>query len=250
MEPLIGGPPFERALKELVACRALDPDGDAASGTPESARQAVLSGRAAMALTWPSGGTTDAAAANVPEGARFGFAPLPGSATVYNFAEENWTPRAEDARRVPCLGVAGRLGSLTRNARRPREVAGILALLSSREWSPDISPHSAATTLFRRSHVRQPSVWTDPVLPEDASRQYAELVEQVQSSPVYFFTVRIPGWRRYLAALDHAVAQACGGAVTPAEALAQAASTWNAITQELGLDAQRTAYTRSLGLAP
>ena len=208
MEPLIAGPPFERALRELVACCALDPDGGAASWTPESARLAVLSGRAAMALTWPSRATTDEAAAKVPDGARFGFAPLPGSATVYNFAEGDWTPRAENSWRVPCLGVAGRLGSVTRNARRPREVAGILALLSSREWSSDIAPHSAATTLFRRSHIRQPSAWTDPVLPEEASRQYAEMVEQVQSSPVYFFTVRIPGWRRYLAALDHAVAQA------------------------------------------
>lgn len=249
MEPLIAGPPFVRALSELVACHPFGPE-NGASWTPEAARRAVLEGQAAMAFTWPSRAAGARAQANIIEQARFGFAELPGAGEAYNFAERTWTPRDAEARSVPLLAVSGRLGSVTRNARRPREVAGILALLTSGDWSSEIAPQSAATTLFRRSHLRLPNMWTDAGLLTEASQQYAEVVERTQSRAVYLFSPRIPGWRTYLAALDDAVNQACQGAATPAEALAAAVEAWNAITDSLGREAQQIAYTRSLGLEP
>ena len=50
--------------------------------------------------------------------------------------------------------------------------------------------------------------------------------------------------------LDRAVQAACNGEQSAAEALAQTAADWAAITKELGVDSQRVAYTHSLGLEP
>jgi hypothetical protein len=64
------------------------------------------------------------------------------------------------------------------------------------------------------------------------------------------FCLRIPGWQRYLAALDQAVLEACAGTKSSAEALGGAGEAWQAITAELGVESQKSAYTRSLGLEP
>jgi multiple sugar transport system substrate-binding protein len=251
MQPLIAGPPFVRALDELVAA-AKTSSVDLDQSTPESARRAVMAGETAMALTWPSRAATDSQPLPLAAGVRIGFAELPGSDTVYNFGERVWTPRGDDATslHVPLTGLAGRLASVGKNARRPREAAGILALLSGPEWSSRIAPLSPATTLFRQSHVRNPDLWTDEALPHEASTQYAEVARDSQSQPSSMSCPRIPGWQRYLAALDQAVREARAGTKTTAAALEDAVNAWNAITQELGLEAQKAAYTRSLGLEP
>jgi ABC-type glycerol-3-phosphate transport system substrate-binding protein len=251
MQPLIAGPPFVRALDELVAA-AKTSSADLDQYTPERARGAVLAGETAMVLTWPSRTTTDGQPLPMANGVRIGFAQLPGSTTVYNFAERTWTPRGEEgtSMHVPLMGTAGRLASVGRNARRPREAASILALLSGREWSARIAPLSPATTLFRKSHLTNPDLWTDAALPREASKQYAEVARDSQSQPISMFCPRIPGWQRYLAALDQAVQEARTGSKTTAAALSRAAEAWNVITEELGMESQKAAYTRSLGLEP
>ena len=208
-----------------------------------------MGGAAGMALTWSSEATADGQPLPLAEGVQIGFAELPGSTTVYNFAEGNWTPRDEQAQQVPLLGVAGRLASPVRDARRPREAAEILALLSGADWSAQFA-HSTATTLYRQSQMKTPGLWTDANLPRDTTDRYVKLVETTQSRPLYMTCIRIPGWQRYLTALDEAVVAACTGRKTSSEALAQVADAWQTITSELGLEAQRVAYTRSLGLEP
>jgi multiple sugar transport system substrate-binding protein len=251
MQPLIAGPPFERALDELVAAAQSGPE-NAQPRTPETARRALLAGETAIAITWPSRAKSDGNPLPIAEGVRIDFAELPGAETVYNFAEKTWTPQRDGKAwpRIPVLGTAGRLASVVNNARRPREVAGILALLSGREWSSRISPLSPATTLFRKSHLKNPDLWTDEGLPREASQRYGEVALASQSHPTFMSCLRIPGWQRYLAALDQAVLQACAGTKSSADALAGAREAWQAITEELGVESQKSAYTRSLGLEP
>ena len=76
------------------------------------------------------------------------------------------------------------------------------------------------------------------------------MVGHTQSQPRRLSSIRIPGWQRYLAVLDEAVLAARTGPRHPSEALTETAEAWSAITEELGLEQQREAYTRSLGLEP
>lgn len=250
MEPLIGGPPFVRALEELVAAAQQSP-ADAQQVTPETARQKLFAGEAAMVLSWSSHAHEGPDPLVLADGVEIGFAELPGATSAYNFSEQVWTPlnRAEPTR-VPLIAVAGKLGSVGRNARRPREAAGLLALLTGQQWSELLSPVSPATTLFRKSHLKKTALWTDEALSPTTSEQYATLVSTVQNRPMVTSCLRIPGWQRYMESLDRAVQAACNGERSAAEALAQTAADWAAITNELGVDSQRVAYTHSLGLEP
>ena len=82
MEPLIDGPPFVKALEELVADAKLGPS-DANQLDPAAARQAFLAGRAAMTLTFP-GHAGSQPAESAKERMPLDMIALPGSAKVYN----------------------------------------------------------------------------------------------------------------------------------------------------------------------
>ena len=74
------------------------------------------------------------------------------------------------------------------------------------------------------------------------------LTQQTLSRKQLMFALRIPGRGEYLAVLDEAVQQAVRGQQKPQDALRQVKTRWQEITSRLGLDRQREAYRRSLGL--
>ena len=210
-----------------------------------------MAGRAAMALCWPSHSTSDGQPLELAEGVEIGFTQLPGAIEAYNFGEQTWTPHEEQRTvYVPLLAVAGKLW-LGRQQCTPASRVGWHSGAADRPGMERLrSPESPSTTLFRQSQVNAPQVWTDEALTLEASRQYTELVATTQSQPRRLSSIRIPGWQRYMAALDQAVQAAHTGTQTPQQALTETAEAWSAITEELGLDSQREAYTRSLGLEP
>jgi multiple sugar transport system substrate-binding protein len=248
MEPLVGGPAFVRALEELAADARLGPpnqlDLDA-----DAVRREFLDGHVGLALTWP-GHAGLRPNPGGPELPPTGFAELPGSAEVYNLALQSWEKRPPgESPHVPLLGLAGRLGSVTHTTARPAAF-GLLAWLSGHEWGPTVSSASPATTLYRRSQIKAPQPWLDPLTDTQAAEQYATSVYDALSHSSYLFALRIPGRERYLSALDSAVRQTVSGEKSAADALAQVAAEWRRITDELGVDAQRKAYRLSLGLEP
>jgi multiple sugar transport system substrate-binding protein len=205
-----------------------------------------------MAITWPSrAGDTSAEspAKLIPAG--IGVVELPGSLDVYDLGQGQWQKRLEnEPPQVPLLGIAGRLGSVSKASRQPQAALGLLLRLSSTEWSRDISPVSPATTLYRISQLGFASAWVDEGLEPAAAKEYGDLIRHIQRRPQSLNSPRIPGRQRYLASLGQAVRQAVAGQATPVAALQSAAEQWQAITREIGLEAQRDAYVRSLGMEP
>ncbi len=252
MAPLIDGAGFVRALEELVADSKLGPP-NATELDPTAARREFLQGHCALALSWPGHAS---AGEPLPEGKNVavGFVELPGATQVYNFAQDKWDHRvADESQRTALLGLAGRLGSVTQQATQPGQAFQLLAWLSGQDWGGKIgsvSSASAATTLYRRSQVRAPQPWVDPNTDAAAAQQYARGVQDALSRPAYLFAPRIPGQEKYMAALDVAVEQALAAKQSPAEALQAAAAEWTKITEQLGLEAQRKAYRKSLALEP
>ncbi|HVX13770.1 MAG TPA: extracellular solute-binding protein [Pirellulales bacterium] len=255
MDPLIAGAPFVRALDDLVAARALMPDA-ALTASPGDVENAVLGGRCGMAVTWtsPTFAATDEQPADKSPTAEsveieLGFVELPGSQQVFNPKTEQWDSRRDDeAPRVPLVGVSGRMAAVTADSAHPDAAFHLLGWLCGPQWSKRTSAASSATALFRRSHVEASADWADPRLGAAAALAYAEAVERALSSADLFGAPRIEGRGRYLAALDRAVRDAVEGKSNSETALAAAAKEWSRITSELGLEQQRTAYRRSLGL--
>lgn len=238
MTPLIASPPFERALTELAAVARNAPQ--SLQWTPADAAAAVIEGRCGMTLSWlgpqqPAG--EKAAPIIVGE--------LPGSRDAYDRRRGEWVRRKTDNEgRVTLLGVAGRMGSVTRLAAYPREAFRMLALVCSGDWSRRIAPASAATAPFRKSHLANAEPWA-PNFPELA-RQQAEVVERSLSRSDWLFSPRLAGRGEYLEALAERVRAAATDSQSPAEALADAAQAWREISERRGLDEQRQSYRESL----
>jgi multiple sugar transport system substrate-binding protein len=251
MRPLIDKPPFIRALKELIAASALGP-AEATGYDPAAVRRAFWEGKCGLALTWP----TAAAIAKKTISQAVGratlpvaFAEMPGSSESYSFSDKAWESRAEDDQpHVPLLAFAGRLGVVSRESKSPEAAFRLLAWLSRDRWSELVSPVTAATTLFRTSHLKSPQLWVEPQVPASAAGQYGSLVEKILSRSQRLLVPRIPGQADYLAVLDEAIREAVHGRKNPEAALSDAARQWQQITDRLGRTSQKRAYWRSLGL--
>jgi len=244
MEPQLTSPAFERALTEMIAAAKLSP----ASQTydPQQALDALLSGNAGMAITWPT--PRAASGAEEHESLSIEFAQLPGSTDLYNTRSQEWQAKeSAELYRVPVCSMSGRLGSVTRNSKRSRAAALCLAILAGQELSPTVSPYSTDTAIFRLSQTAAPELWVDPEL-DGASVSYADAMTQTHNERYWVFCPRIPGRERYLQALEDAVQSALAGDEEPSQALANATKAWEAITEEIGRENQKSAYRHSLGL--
>lgn len=247
MEPLISSEAFVRALEELVADAKLGPPNQLEMD-PAAARREFLAGRAALAITWPGHADAKDEAALAPYPPT-GFAELPGAPVVYNFADKSWEKRSDiEDWHVPTLALAGRLGSTTAKGTQPQAAFQLLAWLSGREWGPRVSSKSTDTTLYRRSQVRTPQPWLDPNTDSEAAQAYSAGVQLALSRQQYLIAPRIPGEAEYMAALDVATRDAVRGYKLPADALSIAVEKWRDVTKKFGVDAQKAAYQRSLGL--
>ena len=247
MEPLIAGPPFVRALAELVAASKFS--SAARSQDPKTARQEVLAGRAAMALTWATAADSLDDKQELPPGAQIAFAELPGSEQVYNIGNQNWEPQTSGkVRLVPLLSIAGRLASVTQASEKSTDALRLITWLSGPKWSSRVAAVSSATTLYRNSQLKSPQDWVDANLDANAAVEYGDTVQKALVRESSLSTPRIPGEVEYLQALDEAVTTAGEGAAKPEVALATAAAKWQEITNRFGLTKQRQAYHRSLGL--
>ena len=117
LEPAIAGPPFVRALEELVAAAKLGP-AEQLDFDPAAARAEFWKGSAAMAISWPTGATNaDPGPSPAERRTERGAFRLPVSRNCpaqprsTGLPATSWEPRSDDAgQRVPLLGVAGRMG--------------------------------------------------------------------------------------------------------------------------------------------
>lgn len=258
MEPLIAGPPFVKALQELADFASGIP-ADKRRMSPHDLRQEFWSGRAAMVISWPTGaegsaGQNGATVNDAPAGEKpppVAFAPLPGAKEAYNIRNSQWETKPPDETwRTPLIGVAGRLGSVTSRSKHPQAAFNLLAHAAGRDWSSQISPLSRDTTLFRSSHLPGIAKWVEATVPAEAAKQYGELIAAQQTGASWLSSPQIPGRSEYLAALDEAVVGVVEGDQSPQSALDAAAEKWREITARLGVERQRIAYEKSLGLEP
>jgi multiple sugar transport system substrate-binding protein len=161
----------------------------------------------------------------------------------------NWTTRTDDEDpHVVLLAMAGRMGLVSATSAHPEAALALLAWLSGDQMSPQVCAASQATTLFRRAQVKSPRPWTESNMSDASAVSYAVVTQQALSREQWLCALRIPGRAEYLAALDDAVATAIDGKLTAMDALIQAAKRWQQITERLGVDAQRSAYTHAVGL--
>lgn len=247
LEPLIAGPPWVRALEQIVADNRVEGE-EQRLLSPTECFAKFQAGECAFAIGWP--GSAEKSSAAKLKAAQIGVTQLPGSAEVFQPTTELWEPiAADESTHVPLLSSSGRVASVTRASAQPQVATQFVLWLSGPTVSGRVAAVSSATTVFRTSHFRSGGTWQAPATAQAPLSAYGELLFAQPEAGRRFVLPRIPGEQEYLAALDAAVLSAVQGAQPAATALQQAADEWQAITQRRGVSAQQRALRRSLGLS-
>ena len=250
MRPRIASTPFVRAATELA--KSLPTDGVLAQHqlsrelSPSQVLEAFLQGKAAMAITWPIPQLqSDGLNSELP----VAISHIPGSREHY-VDSESLPQRFDDEEvlRVTLNGLDGRLGSVTRSAKNGELANIFLAWATDPEQSVQLSSRSSHTAPFRLSHESSSRVWCHPALSDDVAREYVRLTKEALNRSTAIQFPRLPGQHRYMRALDEAVREIASGQ-PPQKVLQQTSESWKSISSELGVDAQKAAYRRSLGIA-
>ncbi|RCS54856.1 extracellular solute-binding protein [Bremerella cremea] len=239
-------PGFVRAAEELAQAAQTTP-GEFKTLDPQSAAEAFLAGKSVMAIGWLNSKT------KVPETfpPDIAFAPLPGSAEIYQSQGNQWVPRSGNKPvSVPLLSTSGMVGSVTSASGQTMHAADLLVLLTGPELCSLISPASQRTTFYRTSSLPMAEAWLPKGLPGGALRQYAKIsIDQLQS-PNSMVNIRIAHRQEYEEALRTALLSLIGPNPPNAEtALKQAGETWDTISEKQGQENQTNAYHNSQGTA-
>lgn len=243
MRPRIDSPPFVEALAAMAKWKAHTPQGgesfsaDDARAAFRKGEAAILIDRAETASKWtdPKKPLSVIAAA------------LPSSSRVYEPDRKIWQD-LDSPNRVAYLPRGGGLlvGITPRGSETNRKAA--LDLVKSLG-----GPETARSLLIEPSYPLLPvrNTQLSAGLPDPRSalgvdvRAWGIAVAQTLTAPRTVIGLRIPQSDEYLAAIAKARKSAMAG-TAPESALAEAASTWNALTEKLGRDRQLWHYRRSL----
>lgn len=252
MNSLIDKPPFVRALEEITA-RVQGRAEEALTTTSRNVWEQLSRGKVSLGLTWPVPVpmTPDEAPVDPSgktEGEVIHFAVAPGSTDYYSASSGQWSEGAE-VRQYPVLGGAGRFVSAIRGKMGSREAANLVVLIAGKTRAGSLGLETKDAFPCRQSQLGKQSKWlAGASFWEERAKQFAEVVVDSLTAPDYLIATNIPGEAKYTAVLDDAIEQAVTQKKAAQECLSEAARTWDAITKELGLEAQKLAYLRSLGL--
>ena len=237
MQPLITEPPFIAALEDLQ--KIVGDDQSQLELTPAMIYSQLLSGKTAIGMTWPSRSNSESEnpmeSENSTEVTEVGFANLPGARRWYDSKSKKWFQRSkEESRQVGLIGFSGLSASVASSSRNTNTGFEFLGWLASKPISLIALVDSPLSGPFRESHLGDPSRWTGTQISDGAASEYADLVKEINSQEVTFLFPRIPGRQRYLDALDRRIRSSLRGEMDAEMALKQAATDWEAITDELG----------------
>ena len=245
--PRIAMPPFVEALRDVVAWRALGPEG-MASFDAQAARTAFRDGRTALLIDRAehSADWTDRAK-RLP----IGVVQLPGSTRVYDPARKVWETSTSLNRPSYLPGGGGWLLGIPANLAQDRREAAIdLAKYL-------IQPQTASRVLVDRAFpmvpVRVVSMGAGLPDPSNApgvdSRGWGQAVLATLTATKIVPGLRVPEAAAYLEDLAQARAQVLTGR-SPEDALREAAANWN--KRRMGFGQKKTLwyYQRSLNAIP
>lgn len=247
MAPSIANPGWVRALEEFAAVRLFVP-ADFHGLNSFGVRSRFVAGEAAMIIDWTDTGVLSTDPARSTVAGRVGFFMLPGSDQVWSQSQRAWISLGQ-VRRVPFLAFGGWVAAVPAGSSNVDAAWRYIAWYGSPENSRrDVTDGASGINPYRRSHLDDPQLWLRTFDNEDTARAYIDIIGECLDSPDLARDLRIPGFRAYMAVLDEQIGRTVEGALEPQAALADAANSWERITDRLGREGQRRHYRRAMGL--
>jgi ABC-type glycerol-3-phosphate transport system substrate-binding protein len=247
-DSLIARPAFVRALTEMKA--SWDTRGDDATHLdPSAVVQQLAVGKAIAGFSWPHAIGLDAKFDD-DVFANLHIVAVPTSRQWFEPFHQRWEDRPEySSQRVPLVGHAGFLASVTSQTKKKSLANRFLIWLGSKEISELVSPYSSEGGLTRPSQSAVTQLWLGNQWTAEARDNYGQIVASENEQVVWLSAFRIPRRERYLEVLDQAIRDTLEGKQSPEQALTDVAQKWNQITDEFGRDKMKSALRKELGLA-
>ncbi len=245
MEPRINNPGFVEALDLYTALAKVGPP-DVVNWDVGDIRNNFPAGKLALAIDWGDVGplAADPNSSVVTQG--WSAQAHPGVDRYYDSKTKAWVEKYNQA---PYLAFGGWVGSVSKTTKNPECAFDFLSYMGSQNMSAKLvtTPGSGVNPHFY-SDLNDLAPWVASGMSEQQAEEYLTAVRDTINSPNAVVDLRITGAAEYFDALDTQLARAVAGEVTSQEALDEVAKQWNAITDRLGRDQQKTLYRQMLGL--
>lgn len=256
-KPTVNSPGFEKAAEVAQKTWRLLP-ADVLNYSPADCRRLILSGKAAIGLSYEPGGIevnssskSDETSARI-DGIEIGVVSLPGSKAVYNRNSKRWDTLPSKSLHTPAMcGFAG----LAAGVVAPKGSSGDLAatnLLASLIFSENFDRAFAKLTKgpCRESQVGSAAAWFGPDLSADEANRYSDEVAQSFRDTQVVYELPIAGSHEFRQAASAALEPLIKGEATPDQALATMQQSFEGIVERRGAKSIRDTHRRGLGMAP
>jgi ABC-type glycerol-3-phosphate transport system substrate-binding protein len=250
-EPLFNSPAFERALDTARKAWGTMP-ADIWQASPAECRRSLLTGKAALVLSWePSSAyprirlSTKETASLPPEPFPIGIVPLPGTRLVYQSSAKRWEEIGAETPYQP--GFVGFTG-LVMGVRAENDRAGAWNLLQMLVAHRDRVFAECPRSICRESETFVPPLDSGELSPETISEMADATAETLRRRDVTF-DLAIPNAQVVRAIIADELESAKDESRPTVEILAAIQRRVSDATQE-NRTQFRDAYRRSVGLAP
>ncbi|MCB1041289.1 MAG: hypothetical protein KDA94_17395 [Acidimicrobiales bacterium] len=242
LEPKLTDPPYVRALQQLVADRSRYPD---ELLTPHQVWSKLASGELKVAIGWPTA-LPQADADSRARLASLRMEPTPRGSEVF---VDDWQA-AKSAPINPTLPPQALVALVGAKCRQTAVARSFLAWLASPEGRSSLRATADQFAAIRPKTSSAAGDDDSPVLEavDPLRERYDQLVITALSSGEVRPSLRIPASDQYMSALDAAIRTALTGEKTPEQALQDASTAWEAITEELGRRTQLRSWRQAQGM--
>lgn len=259
MEPLVKNDAFKKALEIYNETTKYGPP-DELNLDVGNTRSLFVTGRCALSMDWGDIGTLAIDPANSTVIDKVGAVILPGSKQVLDRAtgklvtcDATTCPYAVNGvNHAPFASYGGWSAGInaTADAKKKDAAYAFFSYMSQPAQSNvDVTIGKTGYNPFRTSQFLNRQAWVQAGMSPEAASNYLGAIESSLASPNMVLDLRIPQNQRYQqVVLDQAVSQYLAGEITVDQAMQQIYDGWQAITDELGRDAQLAAYLGTLGV--
>ncbi|MHC1741812.1 MAG: extracellular solute-binding protein [Syntrophobacteraceae bacterium] len=247
MKAQVNNEGWRRAVQDYVDIQLFCPEGSRQFGILDT-REAFVQGKAAMILDW---GDTGQLAVDLAKSAivgKVGYFMLPGADQVWNSRNGSWE-KLKRPRKISFLAFGGWVGAVPLNSRQKEAAWDFIFWYGNPENSlHDVVMSDTGINPYRYSHFTSIDTWTRS-FQRDSAAQYLEVIRLSLESHDVALDLRLPAFNEYTTVFEKEVFKAVNGEVPVSQALDRAAAGWEAITDRMGREKQRSIYRSSMGLS-
>ncbi len=251
MEPRINNPGFVKALELYTSLAKVGPP-DVVNWDVGDIRGNFPAGKLVLAIDWGDVGPLAADVNSSVVVGKWGSSLEPGTDMYWDSQKGVWVDAAATTGNLnvaPFHAFGGWVQSVAKTTKSPECAFDFAAFMGSQNMSQLLVtyPGSGVNPHFF-SDLNNLEPWLKIGMTEQEATEYLNAVRDIIGHPNAVIDLRITGAAEYFDALDTQLARAVVGEVSAQEALDEVAKQWNAITDRLGRDQQKTLFRQMLGL--